>query len=170
MDKSTPAPKPRVQGSRPAPKLEEGEKESGVVWELRTGQQVTLQLKNLDNGSHFTVIIQEGVSFKSIPDGHWELTGFEENGKSFVSMNSTKKFIFRMKKKAVVYAGSIVTGCPVIDPRDLRLLKSMKFFNRYPFSSSLGLCEMVIGNDYESVKALFSKAHKNKKLKLTLGF
>jgi hypothetical protein len=157
-------PKPQeVKTQKPSPS-------KGAVWELLTGEQVTLQLKNVDNGKNLTVIIEKGISVRTVPGGHWELTGFEENGHSYTSMNISKKFVFRMKPRANVYAGSIVIGCPKIAPDDFILLKQMKFFNRYPFSSSEGLCEMVIGNDFAGVRSEYKKIQKNKQLNLILGF
>lgn len=140
-----------------------------AVWDLLNGEQVTLQLKNVDNGSNLTIIIQNGLSQTKLGAGHWELTGFEENGKSFLSMNISKKFVFVRKPKTNVYAGSIVIGCPKIAPTDLKLLRGMKFFNRYPFSSSTGLCELVIGNDFEKVRSSVKKSQKSKKLNLVNG-
>jgi hypothetical protein len=164
-----------ASSAKTAPKLVESPPEppkvvKGAVWELLSGEQVTLQMKNLDNGKNLTVIIEKGISHRSVTPGHWELTGFEENGTSYVSMNTSKKFVFRRKEKTNVYAGSIVIGCPKIAATDFKLLKQMKFFNRYPFSSTSGLCEVVVGNDFAWVKSQFKKVQKNKKLNLILGF
>ena len=143
------AQKPRAGGPD---KAKEAISRNGGVWELLTGKQLTLQFKEVDSGNNLTIIIDEGISERPVPAGHWELTGFEENGHSFVSMNTSKKFIFTMKGKSSVYAGSIVIGCPRLQSSQFKLLKKMKFFNRYPFSSSQGLCELVIGNDLSGVR------------------
>lgn len=140
-----------------------------AVWDLLNGEQVTLQLKNVDNGKNLTVIIQNGLSQTKIGSGHWELTGFEENGKSYLSMNISKKFVFVRKPKTNVYAGSIVIGCPKIASTDFKLLREMKYFNRYPFSSSTGLCELVIGNDFARVRSSIKKSQKSSKLNLENG-
>lgn len=140
-----------------------------VVWNLLNGQQVTLQLKNVDTGNNLTVIIENGLSQTQLTPGHWELTGFEESGKSFLSMNISKKFVFRMKPKTNVYAGSIVIGCPKIAPTDFKLLRDMKFFYRYPFSAASGLCELVVGDDFARVRASIKKSQKSKKLNLING-
>jgi hypothetical protein len=63
-----------------------------------------------------------------------------------------------------------VVGCAKIAPKDLKLLKGMSFFNRYPFSSKGGLCEIVIGNNFAGVKAQLRKAQKFKTLDMVLGF
>jgi hypothetical protein len=133
-------------------------------------KQIALQLKNVDDGTNLTVNLTKGLSTTPVPVGHWELTGFEEAGKSFVSMNTSKKFVFSMKQKKNVYAGSIVIGCPKIAPTNFKLLKEMKFFNRYPFSSSTGLCELVVGNNFAKVHSILKKTSKNKKLNIVLGF
>src|SRR5205085_82065 len=98
------------------------------------------------------VILESGISERKVPSGHWELTGFEESGTTYTSMNTSRKFVLTMKKKAKIYAGSIVLGCPKLAPDQLKLLMAMKFFNRYPFSSSEGLCELVIGSNLSGVK------------------
>lgn len=140
-----------------------------AVWDLLSGEQVTLQLKSVDSGANLTVIIQGGLSQTRLGTGHWELTGFEQNGKSFLSMNISKKFVFVRKAKTNVYAGSIVIGCPKIAPTDFKLLRDMKFFNRYPFSSASGLCELVVGDDYARVRTSIKKSQKSNKLNLSNG-
>lgn len=142
----------------------------GVMWDLLTGQQITLQLKNLDDGSSLSVTISSGVSVHQIRAGHWELTGYEENGQSFTSMNTSKKFVIRIRSQGLIYAGSILVRCPRIITKDFKLLKSMKFFNRYPFSGNIGLCEMVVGNDLANVRMKLKNTKKLKKLSIGMGF
>jgi len=143
---------------------------SGALWEILGEEQLVLQLKNVDDGNALIVNLSKGLSTTPVPAGHWELTGFEQSNQSFVSMNTSKKFVFSMKQKKNVYAGSIVIGCPKIAPGDFKLLKEMKFFNRYPFSSTTGLCELVVGNNFAKVQSILKKTSKNKKLNLVLGF
>lgn len=142
----------------------------GAVWSLLSHDQITLYLKNVDNGKNLSVIIERGISKRSVPVGHWEITGFEQNGKTYLSLSTSKKFVFGMKPKVDVYAGSIVLGCPNISAAHFKHLKRMKFFNRYPFSSSSHqLCELVVGNDIEGIRAELKKVHKSKTLKLIQG-
>lgn len=143
---------------------------SGALWEILGEEQLALQLKNVDDGTALIVNLTKGLSTTPVPAGHWELTGFEQANQSFVSMNTSKKFVFSMNQKKNVYAGSIVIGCPKIAPTDFKLLKEMKFFNRYPFSSATGLCELVVGNNFAKVQSILKKTSKNKKLNLILGF
>lgn len=142
----------------------------GALWEVVNLDRLALQLRNVDEGTALTVNLQRGLSTTPMPPGHWELTGFEDNGISYLSMNVSKKFVFTMESKKNVYAGSIVVRCPKLDPSDLKLLKEMKFFNRYPFSSAQGLCELVVGNNFARVRSTLKKSFKNKRLNLTLGF
>ena len=140
------------------------------MFELASHRKVQLQFKSLDNGNKLSVIIENGITQKSIPTGHWELTGFENEGVSFLSMNTSKKFVLTVKPKSNVYGGSIVIGCPSIGQDDFKLLKNMKFFNRYPFRSSKSLCELVVGNDFAGVKSSLQKSPNSKKLSLIMGF
>lgn len=142
----------------------------GVVWGLFSPSPITLQFKNVDTGMNLTVVIEEGISVHPVAPGHWELTGYEQDSKSFTSMNISKKFVMRVKSNTLTYGGTILTGCPKIESKDFKLLKSMRFFNRYPFSGGTGLCEMVVGNDLASVRSELKKERKSKKLNLVMGF
>lgn len=173
--KSTEPVRSTPPGSRPplkipAPKVEKVASGTTAYWELLSNKKLSLQFKSLDDGSNLTVIIEKGISDREVSPGHWELTGFEVKGKSYLSMNTSKKFVFRMSEKNSVYAGSIVIGCPKISSSENKHLMKMKFFNRYPFSSSSGLCELVVGNDFNGVREKVKKSRKSKKLNLILGF
>lgn len=141
-----------------------------AVWDLLNRETISLYFKNVDNGSYLTVVLGNRITEKEIPTGHWELTGFSSKGRTFSSMNTHQKFVFRMSPSSHNYGGSIVVGCPRIASTDYTYLKSMKFFNRYPFSSKQGLCEIVIGNDLASVQEGLRKSRKNKNLALKIGF
>lgn len=125
--------------------------ETGAVWEV-LNEKLVLQFTNIDDGKNATLILDHGISVKPLSKGHWELSGFEFNGRSYVSMNTTKKFVVNIRPKDNTYAGSYLAGCPRVPATDLKLLKGMKFFNRYPFSSSHGLCELIVGNNFLKVK------------------
>ncbi len=145
--------------------------EVGVVWSLLSHDQITLHLKNVDNGKNLSVIIDKGISKRSVHAGHWEMTGFEQGGNTYLSLSTSKKFVISIKPKVDVYAGSIILGCPAITAAHFKHLKKMKFFNRYPFSStSHHLCEFVVGNDIDGVRSELKKTYKSKKLKLIQGF
>lgn len=142
----------------------------GAVWGLFSPGQITLQFKNVDSRMNLSVVIEEGVTVHPVSPGHWELTGYEQNGKSFTSMNISKKFVMRIKSNSLTYAGTILTGCPKIESKDNKHLVGMRFFNRYPFSGGTGICEMVVGNDLASVRVHLKKERKSKKLNLVMGF
>lgn len=142
---------------------------TGVVWELLNQEEVVLYFKNVDNKTHLNVILKNGLNSRDTSKGHWELTGFSLGGKSFTSMNTTKKFVFK-KGSENVYAGSVLIGCPRVTGTKLSLLKSMRFFNRYSFHSDRNLCELVVGNDLAGVTGRLRKSRKNKNLNLSPGF
>ncbi len=167
----------KVTQSEPATRPAPAVKGYFAIWELLNSTQVTLQLTNVDDGSNLSITIDKGLSKRKVSPGHWELTGFEENGTSFVSMNISKKFVFRMREKSHVYAGSIVIGCPKIATKNFKLLRNVKYFNRYAFSSTVGLCELVVADDFMKVKSKVMtpvisksrKSQKSKKLNLVNG-
>lgn len=146
------------------------ESNSGMVFELLGESSLTLQFTNVEDETYMTVVIEKGISQKSFPGGVWELTGFEENGKSFLSMNTTKKFILRSKENSLSYGGTIILGCPSIPKDSTQFLKKMKFFDRYPFSGTSGICEMVIGDNFAEVRMALKKSQKSRQLKLNMGF
>jgi hypothetical protein len=49
-------------------------------------------------------------------------------------------------------------------------MKKMNFFNRYPFNSKKGLCEVVIGSDFSNVNRVWVELDKTKHHPLDLGF
>lgn len=143
--------------------------ENAAVWELLQQEKVILYFSSVDNGSRLNVILRNGLNFKNLPKGHWELTGFSTGGKTFNSLNTTKKFVVR-KNDENIYGGSIVIGCPTVNRTKFSLLKSMRFFNRYSFSSGKNLCELVVGNDLAGVKTKIAKSRKNNNLSISPGF
>lgn len=142
----------------------------GVVWDLLSEEAMTLQFTNVDNKKNLSITLHKGINVFTVSPGHWELTGHEQNGISFKSMNISKKFVMRVKPKALVYGGSVLTGCPTIGNDDFKLLKTMSFFNRYPFNSDHSICELVVGNDLAGVRSSLRYSRKNKKLNLVMGF
>jgi len=142
----------------------------GVVWELLSDEPMTLHFTNLDNKKNLNIILQSGLNVFPVTPAHWELTGYEQSGRLFKSMNISKKFVMRVKPKTLVYGGSILTGCPAIQSKDFEILKEMSFFNRYPFSSDQSICELVVGNDFSGVRSTLRNSRKNKKLNIVIGF
>lgn len=141
-----------------------------VVVELLELPRILLHFKNVDTGARFSLNIQKEIKFHPIGEGHWELIGFVENEKNYVSLETSKKFVFHARPKSRVYAGSIIFGCPRVANKEIDHLKNMKFFNRYQFSSEAGICELVIGNDQTGVQKKLRKTLNSKNLSLTIGF
>jgi hypothetical protein len=141
-----------------------------AVWEFLLEGDIQLQFKNVDNDSNLTIIIHEGLTKRFVPVGHWELKGFIRSDKSFISLNTSKKFVMRVPKNKNVYAGSIIVECPKVTSEKMGLIKSMKFFNRYPFSSSKGLCEIIVGDNYNKVQSKLKNTKKINRLNLIMGF
>lgn len=142
----------------------------GGVWSLLSHDKLTLHFKNIETGKKLSLILERGISHRTIAPGHWELTGFEQNGKSYLATSSSKKFVLNIRPRLNVYSGSIVLGCPKITSSDFKYLKKMKFFNRYHFKSSSHTCELVVGNDLAGVKEELKNLHKSKSLNLIMGF
>jgi hypothetical protein len=141
----------------------------GVALELFSPEQLTLHFKNIETLVQLSVIVPEGVSLQQFAPGHWELTAVESRGLSYNSINISRKFVLNVKPGFINYGGSFILGCPNLESGDLKLLKKMKFFNRYPFGASSGLCEVVIGNNFASVKKELMKMIKSQKLRIHMG-
>ena len=153
-----------AQGSNPSFRY-------GVLWELIGDEQAKLEFRNVDNPSKtFVTQIARGRGLQSFPSGHWELVGFSDHRGSFACMNTSKKFVFKMKSRAIVYGGSFIIGCPRIEPADFIELKEMSFFNRYPFSGESGICEVIVGNNFANIKNDLTIIRKSNKLDIILGF
>lgn len=140
-----------------------------AVWSNLSEDEITLYFKNIEEDSNLSVILEKGLNKKIIGRGSFELTGFEYNGKSYVADPTVRKFIFNLSLGSV-YAGSILKGCPKIVASEHKVLKRMKFFDRYSFSSPEGGCELIVGNDFISVQSEVKKSKKHKSLKLKMGF
>lgn len=154
---------PEVQ--KPIERVEKtSEPRPAVLSEHLSSAALTLQFRNIDDSKKsFTLNLEEKYTYKDLPQGHWELTGFAMEGKSFTSLNSSKKFVLSIKKKNISsYAGSYLVGCPRVKGDQLKLLKPMKFFNRYSFKGHNELCELVVGdNSDEIMKSLEIKKLKS---------
>ena len=61
-------------------------------------------------------------------------------------------------------------GLAGVSNDEFERLKSMKFFNRYPFSSENGICELVVGNNQVGVEKKLQKVLNSKSLSLVIGF
>jgi hypothetical protein len=84
-------------------------------------------------------------------------------------MNTSKQFIFQIKKDKNTYVGSYIFQCPKVTRIHVDELKQMGFFNRYPFTSKTGLCELVVGSDFERVNRVWGQLSQDQN-SLELGF
>lgn len=141
----------------------------GAFWDLLSGQKIIIHLTSVDNRSPLKIPLKTGLEKRAVPVGHWELVGFEVNGRKYASTGTSRKYILNMKPNADIYAGSLIVECPVVSNKYYSLLKKMKFFNRYNFSMGEGNCEIVIGNDFDRVRSSLIDSSKSKKLNLRLG-
>jgi hypothetical protein len=142
----------------------------GVSFELLGVERPTLHFKNVDTLFPVSIATSGGVLIYPLPVGHWELTGIEAQGQTYSSINISRKFVLNIKSGHLNYGGSIILGCPQIGSRDLKFLKAMKFFNRYPFGGPSGVCELVIGNNLASVRRELIKLRKFQKLRIQMSF
>ena len=116
------------------------------------------------------ITMDKTISQIALEPGTWLVRGFTLNKGHYQVMNEAQRFSFTMKKKKNTYVGSYIFQCPKVNKTHLPQLKKMNFFNRYPFRSETGLCEMVVGSDYKNVNKVFLKLSKMKHPSLSLGF
>jgi hypothetical protein len=144
--------------------------ENLVVWHLIDPLELELKLFNLDAKKSEVIDVKTALSKISLGPGLWQIEGFKLKGKHYKILNTSDKFVFRLKEKSVTYAGSIVIKCPRIGSGHNVELKSMSFFNRYHFKSKNGLCEMIVGNKFEAVKRAYQEIEKSPSSPLIQGF
>lgn len=141
-----------------------------VFWRLAGLGQVTLFVRGMENRPK-TVVLQlnDDIFFHPLASGEWYIQGFQINGVKYEATTSSQKAIFKVFKNSYSYAGALVIHCPKIGQEHFDELKPMKFFNRYIFASKKGLCEMVVGNDFDLIKEAWKSPKNGKGSKLTLG-
>ncbi len=164
-----PAVAPVVQDQKPVvePKVEI---KSQALFHIVEPLGVKLVLLNLDKNIERTVLIEKTLSSVALTPGFWQVSGFVLQGQRFRSKTTTKQFIFHAKKNESTYAGSYIIQCPKVDQTHLLEMKKMSFFNRFPFSSERGACELVVGSDFENVNRVWAELEKSQQVPLTLGF
>lgn len=122
-----------------------------AIWQLLYPESVDLVLKRL-NSNETKTIETDGITEEALSSGTWHVVGFVLDGQKYESVNPAQQFIFRMRKKAHVYAGSMLFECPKVGEEHFDKLKNMKFFNRYYFKSNNTLCEMIVGSDLAGMR------------------
>ncbi len=164
---------PHPQSTTHTPSVQNDKKSQGdtmAIFHVVDPLGVELVLTNLENQKEEIVLMDKTLSQLELKPAHYQVTGFILAGKTYKLMNTTQKFIFQIKKKKITYVGSYIFQCPKVNHQHLSEMKKMNFFNRYPFSSSQGLCEMVVGSDYKNVNRVWLELGKEKHRPLSLGF
>ncbi len=156
--------KPRASHSTPTERPQRQ-----AVWELLSGNTLTLYVQNIASKKSVNVTLQRGLNLHPLPVGDWELTGLSDGTTTYTALPGLRRFVFNMARVPFVYAGSILVGCPKVDGENLRSLKVMRYFNRYPFAGESRLCEVVVGNDLQGTQERLRGRFKNQKLKLRVG-
>lgn len=142
-----------------------------VVWHLIDPVGIELKLLNIDDQKEEIIKIETSLSQVELPIGHWQIVGFKIlGGEPYNVLNTSERFIFKVKNNKRTYGGSLLVQCPKIGTQFHSELKEMSFFNRYYFSSSQNLCEMIVGNKFKSVKRALEALDKKSKLPLIQGF
>lgn len=131
---------------------------------------IELILLNIKSQTEEIVLMDKTLSQLELEPGHWQVAGFILDGIRFNIMNTSKHFIFKLKKDQSTYVGSYIFQCPKVNETHLADMKKMNFFNRYPFSSDKRLCELVVGSDFDKVKKVWKNIDKSKLRPLSLGF
>lgn len=167
------------RGSQPAPSKHASssadkkgtvkESQTRAVFHVIEPLGVKLVLINMDKNIEEIVLMDKTLSSLKLSPGFWQVTGFILKGKRYKKMNTTKQFIFQVKKNKHTYVGSYIFQCPKVNQSHLREMKKMNFFNRYPYSSSQKLCELVVGSDFANVNRVWMNVEKAKH-PLSLGF
>ena len=133
---------------------------------------VQLLIVDLDKKVEETVLMDKTLSTLELSPGFWQVSGFILDGKRYKKMNTTKQFIFEVKKNKYTYVGSYIFQCPKVNQNHIREMKKMNFFNRYPYTSATAqrLCELVVGSDYENVNRVWLAVDESQQNPLSLGF
>jgi hypothetical protein len=154
--------------AKTAKKSVEAIQTKGVLFELlNANATVKLTLLNLDTQKEVEMILESGMEIQELKSGNWQIMGFVLREKFYETLLTSQHFVFKVLKGNINYGGSLVFQCPRVNAKYNGLLKTHKFFNRYPFKNKKGLCEMIVGNDFANVQ---KKLHKTQKSPLILGF
>ena len=143
---------------------------TGAIFHVIDPLGVKLVLLNVEAQREEIVLMDKTLSQLDLTPGFWQVSGFVSKGRYYKIMNSSKKFIFHLKKNEITYVGSYIFQCPKVNHTYLPQMKKMSFFNRYPFSSEKRLCELVVGSDFDNVNRVWVEMDEEKHRPLSLGF
>lgn len=156
--------------SAEAPKKTISKNKTRAIFHVIEPMGVKLVLLDVKKQTEEIVTMDMTLSQLELEAGFWQVSGFILDGVRFNLMNTTKQFIFELKKNKYTYVGSYIIQCPKVNNTHLDEMKKMHFFNRYPFSSDSRLCELVVGSDFDKVKLVWRNLDKTKLRPLSLGF
>lgn len=169
VDEPTPS-LPDSSKAYPAVTKSKSRAQSQAIFHVVEPLGVHLILLNMDKNTEETVYVDKTLTAAALVPGFWQVSGFILNGKRYKMMNTSKHFIFHLKKKEATYVGSYIFQCPKVNKSHMASMKKMSFFNRYPFSSVQRLCEMVVGHDFQNVDRVYREMEKRQQVPLSLGF
>lgn len=164
-DHSSPAPQAPVEVKK-APPVDK----TGVIFHIIEPLGVKLVLVKVGSKKEEIILMDKTLSQLKLKNGYWKVSGFILNNIRYDIMNTSKQFIFNTKKNKMSYAGSYIFQCPKVNQIHVEEMKKMSFFNRYPYSSKQGLCELVVGSDFDNVNRVWIELDKSQHLPLSLGF
>lgn len=141
-----------------------------AVWHLIMPTKLELVVTSLDKKQRENIILDKTLGQVEIDLGDWKISGFIIDGKKFEILDTSKHFVFKIKPYVASYSGSLLVQCPRVSERHSAEMKKMSFFNRFSFKSGTNLCEMVVGDEYHSVKKVWSKVMGKDAPKLEMGF
>ena len=143
---------------------------TGAIFHVIEPLGVKLVLTKVESKKEEVVLMDKTLSQLKLAPGYWKVSGFIMGESRYKIMNTSKQFIFRIKKNKMTYVGSYIFQCPKVNHTHVEEMKKMSFFNRYPFSSNQRLCELVVGSDFENVNRVWVELDKSQHLPLSLGF
>lgn len=157
-----------VKKTPPKPRSGKG-LQGNAVWYLSYPEVVEIHLQH-EKGKKELIRIETKLSDLNLLPGNWQVRAITVDGKTFEPLVTGSKFNFQVKKNRPAYLGSYFIECPKLRRNNLQAVKRMEFFNRFPFTSIHGTCEMVVGNDLKRVRRAWSSLTKRPESKLSLGF
>lgn len=143
---------------------------TGAIFHVIEPLGVKLILTKVEGKKEEIVLMDKTLSQLALKPGFWKVSGFILNDARYKIMNTSKQFIFRIKKNKMTYVGSYIFQCPKVNQIHVEEMKKMSFFNRYPYSSKQRLCELVVGSDFDNVNRVWLELDKSQHLPLSLGF
>lgn len=157
-----------VKKTPPKPRSGKGH-QGNAVWYLSYPETVEIHLQH-EKGLREILTIETKLSDLTLIPGNWQVRALSVDGKMYEALVTGAKFNFQIKKNKSSYLGSYFIECPRLRKNNLQTVKKIEFFNRFPFTSSFGTCEMVVGNDLKRVRKAWSALTKLPQKDLSLGF